>query len=640
MALRSPNATLEGEHRSDLVKSLLAVLAAIAAFQPMAASAVDVWVTHSTEKIKASATARTTAAAKISAARNEFEAFQVVVTGSASNVSATVSDLTGPGKITGVRLYREALMNVTTPSGLDGTTGQIPDGLVPDVDEIFGEHRNAFPFTVPAGESRAVWVEVLVPPDATPGDYSGTVNVTWDGGSKAVPVTLTVWPFTLPSTASLKTAFGFTWGALNVADGVSSSDDVAALRAIYDRFALDHRLTLSHIDDGAGDDMTHFASYYGPSIDGTAATRLPGAKMTAVEAMGNLGTWSPFFAQKGWSDRLFQYTCDEPPLTCAWSDIPTRAATARAASPAVRTLVTTTIAEAQSQGVLSSIDILVPVINYLDDKAGSEFTGEQRGNYDAWLAGSSKREVWTYQSCMSHGCGGSVNFGNPSASDYYYTGWPSYAIDASAIRNRAMEWLSFRYRVSGELYYETVEAYRADPWSNQWGFGGNGDGTLFYPGTTARIGGSHDVPVASIRLKMLREGMEDYEYLKLLSDLGDEADARAIAAKLFPQAYQTEQSADDLFAARAQLASLIVQRTGGAVPPVGTPGGGTGPGGTTGGGTTGGGTTGGTTDGGVTGGGAGLQQAGASGCGSAGGFGIAAALGLTGALRLRRRRRG
>jgi hypothetical protein len=623
------------------VKILLAVLAAVAAFQPVAASAVDVWTTHSTEKIKASAAPRSTAAAKIAAARNEFEAFQVVVTGAASNVRATVTDLAGPGKISAVRLYREALMNISNPSGLDGTTGSIPDGLVPDTDEVYGERRNAFPFSVPAGESRAIWVEVLVPADATAGDYTGTVNVTWDGGSKAIPVTLTVWPFKLPSTASLKTAFGFTWGALNTAHGVSTGDAIASLRAAYNRFALDHRITLSHVDDGAGNDMTHFASYYGPSIEGTAATRLPGAEMTAVELMGNIDTWSPFFSQKGWSDRLFQYTCDEPPLTCAWSDIPARAAVARAASPAVRTLVTTTLTEAQSHGVLSSIDIMVPVINYLDDKAGNTFAGEQRAKYDAWLAGSSKREVWAYQSCMSHGCGGGVNFGNPSASDYYYTGWPSYAIDASAVRNRAMEWLSFKFRLTGELYYESVESYRNDPWSSQWAFGGNGDGTFFYPGTTARVGGSHDIPVASIRLKMIREGMEDYEYLKLLSDLGGEADARAIAAKLFPHAYETAQSADDLYAARAQLASLIVQRSGGTPPPVaGTdPGGAPTPGDGGSSPTPGGvpGLDGGGTAGGIA--GETTSPVKASACGSAGGFGILAGLGLTGAIRLRRRRK-
>jgi hypothetical protein len=131
-----------------------------------------------------------------------------------------------------------------------------------------------------------------------------------------------------------------------------------------------------------------------------------------------------------------------------------------------------------------------------------------------------------------------------------------------------MEWISFLHRVSGELYFETTMAYSHDPWNNQWDFGGNGDGTLFYPGTPAKIGGTAQVPVASIRLKMIREGMEDYEYLKLLADAGDPALAQEIAAQLFPHAYQSEASPAALMAARQRIAERIVQLTGGAVTPL------------------------------------------------------------------------
>ena len=162
--------------------------------------------------------------------------------------------------------------------------------------------------------------------------------------------------------------------------------------------------------------------------------------------------------------------------------------------------------------------------------------------------------MWTYQSCMSHGCGGTVNMGSPSDQDRYFTGWPSYMIDASAVRNRAMEWLSFRYRVTGELYYETALAFGGDPWNDQWDFSGNGDGTLFYPGTPARSAGRTDVPIASIRLKMLREGMEDYEYLRRLSDAGDPTLAHAIADALFPHAYETEVAPERLMEARERIA--------------------------------------------------------------------------------------
>jgi hypothetical protein len=130
-----------------------------------------------------------------------------------------------------------------------------------------------------------------------------------------------------------------------------------------------------------------------------------------------------------------------------------------------------------------------------------------------------------------------------------------------------MQWLAFRYRLAGELYYETAMAYGHDPWANQWDFSGNGDGTLFYPGTPAKIGGATHVPVASIRLKMIREGMEDFEYLTLLSRAGGEAEARQIADALFPTAYATEVPAATLMAARERLAARIVALTAtGGVP--------------------------------------------------------------------------
>ena len=78
-------------------------------------------------------------------------------------------------------------------------------------------------------------------------------------------------------------------------------------------------------------------------------------------------------------------------------------------------------------------------------------------------------------------------------------------------------------------------AFGDDAWTSQWDFNGNGDGTLFYPGTPERVGGATHVPVASIRLKMIREGMEDYEYLKLLADAGDEAFAQRDRGRALPE---------------------------------------------------------------------------------------------------------
>jgi len=549
---------------------------------PSGARAGTVWTALASEKIRPSAPARAQSGAAIAAARNEFEAFQVVVTGPATRVSAEVTDFTGPGTISGVHLYREALIDLKQPSGTDGGTGAYPDALVPAVDDVVGEKRNAFPFDVAAGESRAIWVEVLVPADARPGSYGATVTIHAGEGDTSVPARLEVWDFALPSTASLKTSFAMTYGGVPRAHGVSG-EALTQLRQRYAQLALDHRISLSDLwDDGQLDfgDWSHLDGAYGPFLDGSAPTRLPGARLTSLQSGApkenaqEHARWAEHFRSRGWFDQLFQYTCDEPPLTCAWSDILPRTQAAKQGDPAFRTLVTTDIDQATRNGVDGAIDLLVPVINFMEDRSEADGTagprGEARPRYDRFLASGPEKELWLYQSCMSHGCGGTVDIGNPSAADLYWTGWPTYAIDASAVRARSMEWLSFRYGATGELYYETTQAYYdRDPWVDQQQFSGNGDGTLFYPGTTGRIGGGSDIPVASIRLKMIREGMEDFEYLKLLSDLGGAGEARRIAQELFPHAWQADAAPEALMAAREAVARKILALSHKDVPPPG-----------------------------------------------------------------------
>jgi hypothetical protein len=118
-------------------------------------------------------------------------------------------------------------------------------------------------------------------------------------------------------------------------------------------------------------------------------------------------------------------------------------------------------------------------------------------------------------------------------------------IDHPAALNRAMGVLAFLHGVQGELYYQTVEAYcpmdgrpRATSWESVWRFDGNGDGSLFYPGTPARVGGQTELPIASLRLKHLRDGLEDYEYLALAASLGLRPEAEALARGLAPQPFE------------------------------------------------------------------------------------------------------
>lgn len=554
------------------LKSAVKFAALAALIVAGSASAAQVWVAPASQKIRPSvqAPAGATATARIAAARNEFESFHVVVTGPATGVSMSIDALDdGAGHtISGrdVVLYREALLNVPTQSGGDGAAGMWPDALVPDVDPIAGEKRNAFPFDAPAGESRAVLVDIHAP-EATPaGTYTAILHVT-GGVTQDVPVSLTVWDFAIPSTSTLKSAFNMAWNGPCVGHGdggcTGGASDLA-LRARYVQAALDNHVSIhtpyftSTVDASGNQNWTAFDQYAGPFLDGTAPTRLQGAKLTSLTVNGPLAAntaqvaaWNAHVKAKAWtSTTLFDYVCDEPPLTCAWSDINSRIAAARAGDPTVSTLVTTTNAEAQANGV-SGIDLYTPVINFVEGKPGSQYAGNQRSKYPA--------TAWWYQSCMSFGCN-SVGGGRDGTGE---TGWPTMAVDSDGTRNRAMEWLSFSYNMQGELYYEVTMAYfNGDPWVNQTAFGGTGDGTLFYPGTPAKIGGTTEIPVESLRLKGIRDGMEDYELLNLAKSLGLGAQALAIAQGVYPATYQATTTPAALDTARAELAALILHALG------------------------------------------------------------------------------
>jgi hypothetical protein len=540
-----------------------------------------VGVLHGTIKIRPGTPVPATRRIELEAARNEFEPFQIALSGGARGLAAVTARAGpleragGPGRIgrEHVRLYREALYDVRRRSNVEGERGPWPDALVPEVDAYDGERRSAFPFDVPAGETRALWVDVYVPQGTPAGAYRGKVELSSAGRPLAtVEVSLRVRGFTLPSTSSLRSAFGFSVDAMCRAHlGGRYCLDAAKAEPLVRKYvlaALEHRITLMspYYTPPVGPPWRDVDAALAPFLDGISSARLPGARLTsfrasyrkradpAWERSHTEGTRA-HFGERGWADRLFDYAYDEP-HACV-PEVPARARIAHAAG--VRTLVTTDLDRLEACGWSADVDILCPLVNQVHPAGGAS----QRARYDAFLSRPGK-ELWWYQSCVSHGCRPEGSCDEAQERDTA-RGWPSYAVDASAVQARAMEWLSFSYRMSGELYYDTVarldSAWRED---GLCGFGGQGDGTLFYPGRPDVIGGTSGVPVETIRLKLIREGMEDYEYLQLLSTLsGDRRLAEAEARRVFPSAPSaSETTPEALYAGRHRIADLVERLAG------------------------------------------------------------------------------
>jgi hypothetical protein len=512
---------------------------------------------------------------------------------------------------------------------------RFPDALIPEVDPWYHENRNAFPTTIPANENRVIWVDVRVPAGQRVGAYKGTVKVSTGSPATVTTVTtnLRVLPVALPSTSSLGGAFQFSnanvnnvciahfgsIGGCTALDGADAGSGQWKLYSLYVQAALDDRVSLAPpgafgFDATSPSQAAYFRTYpekllagSQPQCPATGASPIPcthlaGAKLTAIplnafqmSAAGAAAFKTEAVAQ-GFADRVSFY-CDEPGTSAAaWSTCQTNdssRSTAWGTNPPLLSAyfgaglgTGEALAWARQQGggatypLASNFEILSPTMTSLYGYNNVD----NRALYD-----DTKYKLWTYTTCASVGCSpadpGNTQ-GNPWNSAAY-NGWPSYDIDQPASEARAMAWQLFSYKLSGEFYYDVSRDLSrawgtcagAIPTNCQYSDGGNGDGTLFYPGTplavnttvgtTVAIGGSHDIPIESIRLKRIRDGREDYELLKVLKDAGREADARCIVVGgagcpatlplkgLFPTMNQSNVAQTTLDTAREELICAV-----------------------------------------------------------------------------------
>lgn len=549
-----------------------------ASIQALGAPLVKWWIASSMVKVRPSDSAPGVAVgpAQLYAARNEFAPFQIVLYADqkVADVDVDVTDLrTSQGDSVSrahVMLYAEQYIDLKVPSSPDGAAGPWPDALVPRTDRYAGERRNAFPMSLQPSRNQPVWVEVYVPIGAAPGEYRGSVRILRHGAIEStIPVQLTVWAFTLPSTATLRSSFGLSGTTIlkQHRGEYTSDEELYSFTRLYAKAALLHRISIhggsmvppKNRADGSGVDIDwhSYDAEVGPFLNGTVMGRdepLYGARATSVEVRtpaafetdeqrsAYMAAWVAHFRQKGWMDRLFLYLWDEPQP----GDLPKVAARGRIClrgAPDLQTLVTTPF----NPTVRDAVKIWVPLVNCLERRPGFDDYCAQTPAFASYAPEiENGKSLWFYQSCASHGCN---SRGNP-----YFIGWPSYMIDASGPANRVMQWVAWKFHIAGELYYGMNEAYAGhDPWTDIRLSGGNGDGTLFYPGRPSRIGGSTDIPIESIRLKLILEGMEDYEYLSLLARLAGENAAMEYVDRIVHEPYRWESNPETFLRVRQSL---------------------------------------------------------------------------------------
>jgi hypothetical protein len=535
-------------------------------------AATAIWATSSMAKVTPADPPGSSRAIRLYSAKNEFESAQVHIRATGApgrGVRIVVSDLVGPARIAAsdIAVSLEGYVGIDRPSAPGGLRGRVPDVLVPERDTLTGETRSAFPFEVPAGETRSVWIDVFVRPEIAAGDYAGEVRVVDERKELAtLPISLHVWNFTLPSTATLPSFFSATplgtctqmYGSYDGCakyPGAEGNPDrgVELSHVAMARLLLDHRVSYAEVAyaGSAREGWPHFDHVYDPLIFGTAPTRLKDARLTTIAYVGApddaafVHAWHQHAKERHWDGRLVYYQCDEPPRTCSFERVKQLSANV----PFTK-LLTTDIKTAKEHALLDGIDILVPNVAQLHPRDETN----RRGEYSAFASRPSKR-LWWYQDCSQHGRCSSDARSLPEVH------WPSYMVDASPVQNRVFQWLAFAYGVSGELYYQVDRAWSHDPFTSVFASEGHGDGTLVYPGVPARIGGTSPTILSSIRLEHIRDGFEDYEYLAMFQGSGERAFADEVIKSFIESSWRFSEDPEKLLAARIRLGERLDAKT-------------------------------------------------------------------------------
>lgn len=421
------------------------------------------------------------------AAKGEYEAFQIVVQappGNLSNVNLTVSDLTSSqGELISkdnITLYREHFIKLDRPSYSGWSAnptrgvGWYADGLIPFVDpdtgkDIQNASLDAVPFDLAAGTNQPIWVDIFVPQSTAPGQYQGKFTIESDRGKTEGQIDLTVWNFTLPTQPSLDSFF-----------------DIWENRGIEAQtLLLKHKLMPSQRIE-----------YPDPQV--------------AFKQLGVKSVRLPTF----WSGANYH--------TCKMEAAPSVTELQQAAAKYPSNLLKYVYS-------VDEIDLCQnleqPLKQWANNihQAGLKHLAVMKPRPDLYDA----INIWVVNPLMYAEARGEIEEVKTQGDEiWFYTGYstdysPLWHLDSSPINFRIPQgWIAQSLDLKGVLMAR-ADTWTANPWQDvpiyvQGDIDYPGIEMFFYPGD--QVGLNQVVP--SIRLKRIREGMEDYEYTEILKKLG------------------------------------------------------------------------------------------------------------------------
>lgn len=441
-------------------------------------------------------------------------------------------------------------------------------------------------FNIAAHSNQSVWADIFVPKNAQAGTYTGTVHVTSGGNVVAdVPVELKVRNITLPDEPTSKTMMYVEYEEVSKRYiGVPSPDGDAVngpkLNSILDKhFQMAHRHKVSLIDANRGYELGYTASAprpaWIPRLNGslfTAANGYDGPGINVGNGVYSIGTyatwnWSTDVDTRPDGQLTTQQLADrEAAKQAMWSNTNAWEQWFISNSPETEHFLFLLEAnnmndvaktELWSQWMKQNTGVGQSLMSWATMPLPTAVTNAP--SLDGVASWIQVGDTQTWQNAMN------TMLANPDKVVYSANGFrPSSGTTATeddGVALRELAWGNYKKSIHRwfnwhATYYndyhggrgntnvfETAQtigvAPTADPVVGQTSaFYGNGHGVMFYPGTDTvfpAVSLGVDGPIASLRLKHLRRGVQDVDYLAL-AKLKNSSKTQAIIDRMVPKA--------------------------------------------------------------------------------------------------------
>lgn len=566
----------------------LAVVAALAlGAQGRALADWQVWTVTETRHVLRSELAGSDRTVALAAARNEWESFQILTRSDApvKGIRLGAGDLRGPKgailRARDARLYRQHQLHIQVGTYRNDAfkPDWYPDPLIPFEHPMPGRRLEgarfiAVPFDLPSGETHGFWVDVYVPTDTKPGEYRGMYRITAEGRRPIeIPVSVTVWDFALPRVSTLATAFGSPAGRMRAyyrerakagtepepADWTAVEEQVMQLLAEHHINATPPVESVRPVAEPGGlfrippEQVLALRKFVDRYHANAVPIPHPSTVVTDPEReWDRLRAWLAAFDRAATElERpqvvFYVYLKDEPNTLEDYRYVQKWGRAIRNAKSVVKVLVVEQTwtepgragADSAWGDLYGAVDIWCPLfsLHRPESAARRQALGEI---------------IWAYTALAQ---------GEPT---------PWWHIDYPLLNYRVPAWIAWRYGIRGLLYWGMSYWQEVDdPWVGVPIYGSragvqpskktivfNGEGSLVYP---ARAVG-YDGIVPSIRLKALRDAIEDYEYLAILGRQGRAEAAGDIVGRMARSWFEWGKSAPAYGPSRRQLAELILSR--------------------------------------------------------------------------------